>query len=439
MSKRPFEECIQAIEERFSELPDKRVGTNRFIKMKDIGLSALSVFFMQCPSFLEHQRVMQTREGHNNASSLFKIEHIPSDNHIRNLLDEVCPSEIFPLFTTLLNKLASCGDLHQFRHFSNQLLLPLDGLHYFSSKKISCDQCSRQQHKNGEVTYSHSMMTATLVHPDRKEVLPLIPMFIEPQDGHEKQDCEREACKRWLKIIGPHYAQLGVTLLGDDLYCCEPICQLAQEQGFHFIMTCKPDSHKCLYEWINSLEKGHPISVIKKTIGTLKGKQEWRCRYVNDVPLKDGTEALIVNWCEVEVLNAQGLRIYYNAFATDHRLSDENVFEVVRAGRARWKTENEHNNTLKNHGYHLEHNYGHGKKHLASLLATLILLSFLLHSILQIQDDHYRAIRTHYPRESFFNQLRTLIIYLYFMTWTALMQMMFNACQAPPRRKKARK
>ena len=214
MSGSPFEYCIQKIEQRFSELPDKRVGKNCFIKMKDIGLSAFSVFFMQCSSFLEHQRAMQNREGHNNANSLFKIDHIPSDNHIRDILDGVPPSEIFPVFTTLLNVLSDSGALDQFRHVSNQLLLPLDGLHYFSSKHISCEQCSQQQHKNGEITYSHSMMTATLVHPDRSEVLPLIPMFIAPQDGHEKQDCEREACKRWLRGIGPQYASLGVTLLG---------------------------------------------------------------------------------------------------------------------------------------------------------------------------------------------------------------------------------
>ncbi len=439
MEPQVFERCISQIEQRFAQLPDKRVGSNRFIQMKDIGLSAFSVFFTQCSSFLEHQRAMKTKEGHDNAESLFNIEHIPTDNHIRDLLDEVPPSEVFPLFNALLNDPAMKDHLKQFRHVEDQVLIPLDGLHYFSSKKVSCDQCSRQVHQNGETTYSHSMMSATLVHPDRREVLPLIPMFVAPQDGHEKQDCEREACKRWLLGVGAAYAALKASLLGDDLYCCEPICRLALKQRFHFIFTCKPDSHQCLYEWIDSLEKSDAIPVVEKTVGTLKGKQLWRCRYVNEVPLRDGKDALPVNWCEVEVLDAQGLRLYYNTFATDHVINRNNVFELVKAGRTRWKTENEHNNTLKNQGYHLAHNFGHGKKHLSQLLATLNLLSFLMHTVLRLTDKQYQAIRDYFPRESFFNQLRTLLMYLYFATWSGLMALMLNACNPPPKRRKKKK
>lgn len=436
MTATVFDECIHEIEQCFSKLPDKRVGTNQFIKMKDIGLSVFSVFFMQCPSFLDYQRVMQKKKGCNNANSLFKVDHIPSDNHCRAILDEVPPSKVFPLFNTFLNIVSREGLLDTFRHVNHQLLLPLDGLHYYSSQKIFCKQCSQKRHKKGEITYSHSMVSATLVHPERREVLPFIPMFIEPQDGHDKQDCEQEACKRWLQGVGPAYARLGVTLLGDDLYCCEPICRLAQQQGFHFILTCKPDSHPCLYEWLDSLEKGNHLHRYQQIIGTLKGKQQWHCRYVNDVPLKEGETALLVNWCEVEVLNAAGQRIYYNTFISDHRLDDKNIIEIIRAGRTRWKIENEHNNTLKNHGYHLMHNYGHGKKYLASLLATLILLSFLLHTLLQLLDERYRNIRRYWPRESFFNQLRTLMMYFYFITWDALMEMMGDDYRPPPRQNK---
>lgn len=433
-----FDRCISQIEQRFSQLPDKRVGSNRFIKMKDVGLSAFSVFFTQCSSFLEHQRAMKTKEGRDNASSLFTIDHIPSDNHIRYLLDEVPASELFPLFSALLNDPAMEEALKQFRHVEGQVLIPLDGLHYFSSKKIACEQCSSQTHSNGETTYSHSMMSATLVHPERSEVLPLIPMFVAPQDGREKQDCEREACKRWLLGVGAFYARLKATLLGDDLYCCEPICQLAIQQGFHFIFTCKPESHKCLYEWIDSLEKGGGIREIEKTVGSIKGKRLWRCRYVNEVPLRDGKAALQVNWCEVDVLNEQGQRVYYNTFVTDHVIHDGNVVDIVKAGRTRWKTENEHNNTLKNHGYHLEHNFGHGKKHLSQVLVTLILLSFLLHTVLRLTDRAYQRIGDYFPRASFFNQLRTLLMYLYFATWSALMALMLNACKPPPKQRRKR-
>ena len=48
----------------------------------------------------------------------------------------------------------------------------------------------------------------------------------------------------------------------------------------------------------------------------------------------------------------------------------------MRGGRARWKIENETFNTLKNQGYHFEHNYGHGEQHLSVVFAMLMMLAF---------------------------------------------------------------
>ncbi|MFO7092689.1 ISNCY family transposase, partial [Arthrospira platensis PCC 7345] len=95
--------------------------------------------------------------------------------------------------------------------------------------------------------------------------------------------------------------------------------------------------------------------------------------------------------------------------ATNYPLSDENVAEVVRAGRTRWKVENENNNTLKTKGYHLEHNFGHGKQHLSSLLRTINILSLLFHTLQELLDNKYQLLRAHLPkRQTFFNDLRAL-------------------------------
>jgi hypothetical protein len=424
-----FSDMVQYLGQRFSELPDCRKGDNTFIEMKEVGLSAFSVFFNQYPSFLEHQRAMQRRCSKNNARSLFSIEHIPSDNHIRHLLDPVPPSEIFPVFDYALTQIKEEGLLNDFRWLSNQLLMAVDGLHYFTSKQISCESCSCKHHRDGSITYSHSMVSATLVHPQRSEVLPLPPEFIEPQEGHDKQDCEREALKRWLDVRGNHYSLLGVTLLGDDLYACQPICEKALEKKFHYIFTCQMESHQCLYEWIDSLEKGGGISRFESVVREKNKKYRYCCRYVNQVPLRDGDDALNVNWCGIEVYNEPGERVYSGAFITDHVITTDNGVAISQAGRTRWKTENEHNNTLKNHGYHLEHNFGHGQQHLASLLATLILLSFLFHTALMLLDRRYQLIRSDLPRQMFFQQLRTLLFYMYFATWNALMECMLQACE----------
>lgn len=425
-----FKEMVDFLKTCFGNLPDCRNGKNKYIEMKDVELSAFSVFFNQCASFLEHQRSMQKRIGKNNAASLFGIENIPSDNHARNLLDEASPSDIYPAFDFSLKCIIDNKKINHFKCLSNNLLMAVDGLNYFSSKKIFCHDCSTTKHKNGEMTYTHSMVSATLVSPHTTEVIPLVPEFIAPQDGREKQDCEREAFKRWLKLHGDKYSNLNITVLGDDLYACHPICTEVLAYKYNFIFTCKKDSHITLYEYIDYLENGDAIRLSEKQLDNKKKKKEtYLCRYVNEVPIRDGKDALKVNWCEVKVIDSKGKEIYSGAFITSHTLTDDNVAATCQAGRSRWKTENEHNNTLKNHGYQLEHNFGHGKKHLSSVLATLIILSFLVHTTLALLDSRYHAIRNDLPRRMFFNQLRTLMFYMFFSSWNALMAYMMQGCE----------
>ena len=424
---RIFESMVAYLQKQFAQLPDARVGQNKFISMGDIGLSAFSIFFNQCPSFLQHQRLMQSRSGANNARSLFGIEHIPTDNHIRDLLDFVAPEAVYPVFHEGLKQLEASGILESFRYFSGQLLLPVDGLHYFSSEKVHCDNCNTKHHKEGRVSYSHSMMSATLVHPEQREVIPLPPEFIEPQDGGEKEDCERVAIHRWLAKWGKYYARLGVTILGDDLYGCQPVCEAVLKEGCHFIFTCKESSHKCLYEWVTPLKEQGKLKEINHTIKIKAKPYRYRCFYVNQVPVRDGADAMQVNWCCVEVFDRSNKRVYSGAFITDHEMTDKNVAEIAHAGRTRWKTENEHNNTLKNHGYYLEHNYGHGKQHLASTLATLILLSFLFHNLLALLDERYQRLKGYYSRKFFFDQLRTITVFMYFVSWDILLENIYQA------------
>ena len=84
-----------------------------------------------------------------------------------------------------------------------------------------------------------------------------------------------------------------------------------------------------------------------------------RYRYINDVRLRDGDDALSVNWFAITVVKAKtGEQLYHNSFITDHRLHADNIADIAQAGRGRWKSENGNNTVLKTKGYHLEHNFG---------------------------------------------------------------------------------
>jgi hypothetical protein len=283
------------------------------------------------------------------------------------------------------------------------------------------------------VTYSHTALTPVVVKPGLDKVIPLAPEFIQPQDGTKKQDCELHAAKRWLAQWGGDYGPLGITVLGDDLYCHEPFCRDVLAQGMAFILVCKPDSHTTLYDWLAFLERRGAVKTVVKKRWIGQRYEIDTYRYALALPLRDGEGTLTVNWCELTTTTSDGKVLYRNAFATSHQLNDKAVLAVVQAGRSRWKIENENNNTLKTKGYHFEHNYGHGKKHLSSLLATLILLAYLFHTVLEWMDDHYRLLRQKLPsRERLFNDIRALTCYFCFDSWEHLLHFMLQSFNHPP-------
>jgi hypothetical protein len=427
-------DITRTIHEVFGGFTDPRKGKNTRYTMVDAALSAFSVFFMQSPSFLEYQRSLEQTQGENNARTLFGVHEIPSDNQIRTLLDATDPAAVRPLFSYLFKGLEQSGRVDAHRSIGGALLLALDGTEYFSSQAIHCDQCSTRQHSNGTVTYFHTALTPVLVKPGSDQVIPLAPEFVRPQDGTEKQDCELNAAKRWLEVYGPELRRLKVAILGDDLYCHEPFCRAVQAHGLDFILVCKPTSHPTTYEWIKDLERTGAVMTLTRRRWTGKRHETDTYRFVNDLPLRDADDALLINWCELTTTDDTGKVVYRNAFATTFKLDEETVIEVVKAGRSRWKIENENNNTLKTKGYHFEHNFGHGKQHLSALLASLIILAFLTHTVLEWMDDKYQLLRQKLPsRKRLFSDIRTLTSYLCFASWDALMEFMLASFDPPTR------
>jgi hypothetical protein len=419
--------------------PDvRKPNNNTRYAIIDAILAAFSVFFMQSPSFLAHQRTLQSKRGRNNATTLFQIESIPSDPQIRNLLDPLPTPYFQDDFWAVFDRLDDHQHLLRFRSELGTHLLALDGVTHFSSEKISCPACLKRQDKQGEVHFYHSAITPVIVKPGRAQVIPLPPEFITPQDGQEKQDCERNAAKRWLEQHHTHFADHKITYLGDDLYANQPLCQLVADT-YHqfFIFVCKPDSHTSLYETIAFLEKNGVVETFSQRHWNGKHGELWRYRFVNQVPLRNGDDAIPVNWCELVITHEiTGEILYQNAFITNHPISSGTVAVIVQAGRTRWKIENENNNTLKTKGYHFEHNFGHGKQHLSNVLITLNLLAFLLHTVQEITNPVYQSLRQALgARKTFFDDLRALTRYLLFDDWDVLFQFMANGLEislAPP-------
>ena len=421
-----FCKIVTKLTEIIESFPDNRAGTNTRIKIKDAAMAAFSLFFIQSPSFLDFQRTMQLTKGKNNVQSLFGVHRIHSDNAIRELLDPVHPKYVSPIFDFIHNGMHQSGYMDDFRYLNGHLLVALDGIQYHSSKNIHCKKCSSKTHQDNNTTYSHSVVAPVIVTPETKRVIPFQPEHITPQDGQKKQDCEIAAAKRWIQANGGDLKNLQAIIMGDDLYCKQPFCELLLDQQLDFILICKEESHKTLYEYVQFQEEDITTRNEERFIGK-------RCeidtyRFINGVPLRDGQDALQVNWCEIVTTDKDtGDVIYKNAFATNLEITKKNVKKIGKAGRARWKIENENNNVLKNRGYHLEHNFGHGKENLSALLLSLNILAFLIHTVLDMMDEKYQFIRRILPsRMTFFNHIRTLTCYIYFDNWEQLMKFMIK-------------
>jgi len=425
---------IGRIRNVFSVLPDGRGrSNNRRYAMEDAALSAFAVFFSQSPSFLDSQVRMQKQQGKNNASSLFGVHEIPCDNQIRNLLDPVPPETLFPLMADIGDELYRQGHLDAFRSINETFLIALDGTDFFSSEKIACPCCSQSKLKNGKTRNRHIAVTPVLVAPGQKNVVALAPHFVQPQDGHDKQDCELAASARWLEQWGAYYGPWGITYLGDDLYCHQSHCERVLRQQSNFLLTCKPDSHTTLYEWVADFSRNGIVTTVVRTRRVGKKHFTDTYRFVNQVPLRNSDDALMVNWCELVTTAHDGVVVFRKAWATSHRVTADNVVQLADAGRARWKIENENNNTLKTKGYHFGHNFGHGKQHLSNLFATMILLAFLVHTTLDLIDVPYQTVRDLLPsRRTFFEHLRALIQYLPFDDWNHLMGFMLKSLDPEP-------
>src|SRR6267142_1242739 len=248
---RPLEPLLGSLRRCLDGFPDKRRGMNATYEMRDIGMAAFSVFFMQSPSFLAHQRRLEHGHGRSNCASLFEITRIPSDNHIRDMLDAAALEGM-------------TGGLESFRRLGDHVLIALDGTEYFCSKTIHCQHCStRLRGKDGK-EYFHAMLGVALVAPGHDKVIPLEAEFIAPQDGAEKQDCENAAAKRWLASHGPRYARLNPIYLGDDLFSRQPLCEAVRQLGGHFIFVCKPSSHPLIAEYTTGIDLATHQDIVKR-------------------------------------------------------------------------------------------------------------------------------------------------------------------------------
>lgn len=424
-----FEAYRDLLGAQFRQVPDERDPQRIIWKLHDVLMSGFAMFFFQHPNLLQFQQRMKQERGQSNLQRLFGVRGVPSETQMRELLDT--PAALEPLRRVLpqvfeqMRKTGWTSRLVTEVNGTNYYTVALDGSQYFNSTRIECPHCLQRKDKSGEVHYSHVVVGATLVRAGSHTILPLDAEEVRNTDGQEKQDCELNAGKRLIERLRQEHRQLSLIVTGDDLYSHEPLILELRNLRMNFVLVAKPSSHAELYEWVEDLDRLGQCGKGAWEEGPLAKRRSFQYRIARQVPLTQ-SDQVRVNFVEVWERNKSGKVVYHNAWVTDFEVTPENAATIVGTGRARWKIENEQFNVQKNHGYELEHNYGHGQRGLSLVFYLLNLLAFVAHQVLELGDRLYQVCRARESRRSIWEQLRVFFDRLEFARWEALLRFHLN-------------
>jgi len=367
----------------FAAIPDYRLSDTE-ISLTDALMAAFALFSLKSPSLLAFDK--HRVEG--NLGTIYAIDHVPCDTQMREILDPVSPESVRPLFRSVFGQLQRGKALESMMFLEDYYLLALDGTEYFSSKTIHCASCLHKVHRNGSITYYHQMLGAALVHPDQRAVIPLMPEPIVKQDGTGKNDCERNAAKRFIAKLRKDHPHLKFIVTEDSLSSDAPHIETLHAHGLHYILGVKDGDHAYLFAQVQAAEQAGRVTSYERH--DRAARVVHRFRFVNDVPLNTSHRDVRVNFIEYWEVGEH--KVQHFSWVTDLRVSPRNVYHLMRGGRARWKIENETFNTLKNQGYHFEHNYGHGTQNLSVVFAMVMLLAFLVDQTQQLCCALFQAV-----------------------------------------------
>lgn len=382
-------------------------------------MAGLAVFGLKCPSLLDFDKKRADPMIVQNLRDLYHISIPPSDTYLRERLDQVDPDCIRPAFKKVFASFQRGKGLEEFEFLNGHVLISGDGTGKFSSSKVSCPQCCVKELSNGTKTYYHQMFGACIVHPDKKNVIPLCPEVILNRDGNVKNDCERNACKRFLENFRREHPHLKAILVEDGLSSTAPHIRMIEEFNLWYILGAKPGDHQFLFEQLDTNEETVYCDI--KSDGYYH-----QFRFLNKVSLNKSNQDVKVNVLEYRQTDPKGKELNFS-WVTNILISTTNAQKVAEGGRARWKIENETFNTLKNLGYNFEHNYGHGKKYLSTVLCLLMMLAFLIDQVQEICCSLYQRCRkSARTYRNLWEEMRTLFRYVRLVTWENLYLIMLK-------------
>jgi len=414
------------IRETFVNRSDKCLEReNQKISTTDCLMSALAIHNYKWPSLLQYDKSRKKHTVLRNLERLYAIKQTPCDTYMRERLDPVEPDCLRPAYKKIFSTIQRANLLKPYEFLDGSYLLSIDGTGQYSSKNVSCANCCEKHHRNGTTTFYHQLLGAVIVHPEQRVVIPLAPEPILKGDGYKKNDCERSAAKRLLEKTRREHPHLKLTVVEDGLASNAPHIWELERLNMHYILGVKPGDHKFLFDWV-SHSKTHQFEMVDEKC------VKHHFNFINGAPLNDANFKLPINFLEYDEIHPSG-KVQHFSWVTDFILTEENVYQIMKGGRARWKIENETFNTLKNQGYSFEHNFGHGKKNLFTVMSMLMMLAFLIDQTQMLASPLFQKARKEAGTwkvlwEDMKSTLKTFLI----DSWEQLFEWIANLGHGPP-------
>jgi len=377
-----LDNLFRSLRSGFERVTDRR-GSNQRYGIADLLSTAFAMFSLKDASLLEFRNEYPQRAE--NLKRIYGIEQAPGETALRQGLDGVSPEQIHELLKVPIDTLQTHDVFADRRVLGNFTVVSVDGTGIFSSSQNSCPNCMVKNHRGGTRTYYHQLLGAVWVHPDQPTVFPVSAEAIVKQDGSNKNDCELNAAKRLMPNVRKMLSNQQLLIVADALYANGPYIRLLQSLDMSFIIGIKEGF---VLTEVKALKEHNGLSIHSWK----NGKTQCTAHFASGIILNGQNQDIQVNfveYCETDA--ASNETQFYSSWITDLRVSANNAQQIVAAARARWKIENEAFNTLKNQGYHLEHNYGHGKQNLATNFALLTLLAFLCDQVAQHLDTGFQS------------------------------------------------
>jgi hypothetical protein len=186
--------------------------------------SGYAIFHLKAPSLFGFQPKLPAERK--NLQSVYGINRIPSDNGLRDILDRLSAPDLNEGFHQVLPFLEDQQVASSYRYWNDHYVMSVDGVQHQCSNKVKCAYCLKRQHKNGTVSYSHSMLSGALVCPGRRQVFVVDNEPILKQDGETKNDCEQGAAQRFFARQATVNGHRSMVYVLDALYACAPIVNL---------------------------------------------------------------------------------------------------------------------------------------------------------------------------------------------------------------------